>query len=126
MYTHVWNKYLPIIKILLKRSATGDQTLDMNRIDFERAASGRKGGYKFNIEFSHGRVDNMIKSSPIACDLAAVLLRDDSIKDLFRKNDYQVSLNTKFQLAIKHTSLPQPTDTVEGSETASAEKEALA
>ena len=39
MYTHIWKKYLPIIRILLKKSITESQVLDLNRIDFERASS---------------------------------------------------------------------------------------
>ena len=104
MYTQVWTKYLPIIRILLKRSATGEQTLDMNRIDFERAGSGRKAGYKFTIEFRKGRVSNLISSSPLASNLAAVLLQDGVVKDLFQKGDYDISLNTRFQLHIKNLS----------------------
>ena len=52
MYNHIWKKYLPIIKILLKKSISEDQILDLNRIDFERAGTGRKAGYKFKIEFT--------------------------------------------------------------------------
>ena len=36
MYTQIWNKYLPIIRILLKRSTGSDQTLNLNATDFER------------------------------------------------------------------------------------------
>lgn len=107
MYTQVWTKYLPIIRILLKRSATAEQTLDMNRIDFERAGSGRKAGYKFIIEFRKGRVSNLISSSPLASNLAAVLLQDPVVKDLFLKVDYDISLNTRFQLHIKNLSAEQ-------------------
>jgi hypothetical protein len=108
MYTQVWTKYLPIIRILLKRTATGEQTLDMNRIDFERAGSGRKAGYKFTIEFRKGRVSNLISSSPLASNLAAVLLGDPVIKELFQKVDYDISLNTRFQLHLKNLSPDQP------------------
>ena len=107
MYTQVWTKYLPIIRILLKRSATEEQSLDMNRIDFERAGSGRKAGYKFTIEFRKGRVSNLISSSPLASNLAAVLLQDPVVKDLFQKIDYDISLNTRFQLHIKNLSTEQ-------------------
>ena len=107
MYTHIWQKYLPIIKILLKRSAVSEQTLDLNRIDFERAGSGRKAGYKFNIEFSKGRVTNVISGSPLASDLAAVIQQDGIMKTLLSDNDYQITLNTKFQLGIKNCT-PQP------------------
>ncbi len=107
MYTHIWLKYLPIIKILMKRSASGDQNLDLNRIDFERAGTGRKSGYKFTIELTNGRVANVISNSPLAPDLATVILQDDVIKSLLTNNNYQVSLNTRFQLSIKNVS-PQP------------------
>lgn len=102
----VWGKYLPIIKILMKRAATGDQKLDMNRIDFERVGSGRKAGYKFNIEFVKGRVDNMISGVPMASQLATVLLQDETAKQLLLKNDYNISMNTKFQLGIKYVPIP--------------------
>ena len=107
MYTQVWTKYLPIIRILLKRSATGEQTLDMNRIDFERAGSGRKAGYKFTIELRKGRVSNLISSSPLATNLATVLTQDPVVKELFQKNDYNISLNTKFQLHLKNLTSEQ-------------------
>lgn len=117
MYTHIWNKYLPIIKILLKRSAGGDQTLDLNRIDFERAGSGRKAGYKFNIDFSKGKVTNVISGSQLASDLAVVLQQDGILKNLLSEHDYQLVLSTKFQLSIKNVS-PKPELVLEEAETA--------
>lgn len=114
MYTHIWLKYLPIVKILMKRSSSGDQTLDLNRIDFERAGTGRKAGYKFTIEFTNGRVANVISNSPLAPDLATVILQDETIKSLLTSNNYQVSLNTRFQLSIKNvSSQPEGKDGIE-------------
>ena|SRR5438105_1288951 len=107
MYTHIWLKYLPIIRILMKKSAVGDQTLNLNRGDFEKAGIARKAGYKFTIEYTNGRVANVISTSQLALDLAAVMLEDATIKNLFSINNYQVSLNTKFQLSIKNCT-PQP------------------
>ncbi|MES2003757.1 MAG: hypothetical protein V4450_04495 [Bacteroidota bacterium] len=101
MYTQIWSKYLPIIKILLKRTANGDQVLDLNRIDFERAGSGRKAGYKFSINFTKGRVSNIISGSPLASDLAFVMLEDANVKAILLENHFTVSLNTKFQLSLK-------------------------
>lgn len=65
MYNHIWKKYLPFINIQLKKSAGGDQVLNLNRVDFERAGTGRKAGYKFTIEFTEGRVSNVISNSPL-------------------------------------------------------------
>ncbi len=104
MYNHIWKKYLPIIKILMKKSASGDQVLDLNRVDFERAGTGRKAGYKFTIEFTDGKVGNVISGSALAMHLAAVILEDDGAKQIINENNYEISLNTKFQLSIKNAS----------------------
>lgn len=101
MYNHIWRKYLPIIKILLKKSRTEEQVLALNRVDFEKAGTGRKAGYKFNIELTDGKVGNVISGSPLAMNLAEVILEDQSAKDILAENNFEVSLNTKFQLTIK-------------------------
>lgn len=102
MYNHIWKKYLPIIRILMKKSVSGDQVLDLNRVDFERAGTGRKAGYKFTIEFTDGKVGNVISGSALAMHLAAVILEDDGAKQIINENNYEISLNTKFQLSIKN------------------------
>jgi hypothetical protein len=102
MYAQIWTKYLPIIRILLKRTKQEGQVLDLNRIDFERMGSGRKAGYKFTIEFTKGRVSNLISSSALASDLATVMLEDKATKEFLDGGEYTVSLNTKFQLLIKN------------------------
>ena len=107
MYTYIWNKYLPVIRILLKKSATGDQLLSLNRDDFERAGTGRKAGYKFNIDFADGKVSNVISGSSLASHLAAAMLEDDATKVVLKTGHFQVILNTKFQLTIKNIT-PQP------------------
>lgn len=102
MYNHIWKKYLPIIKILMKKSATEEQVLNLNRVDFERAGTGRKAGYKFTIEFKDGKVGNVISGSPLAMHLAQVVLEDDGARQILEDNNYEVSLNTKFQLTIQN------------------------
>jgi hypothetical protein len=103
MYNHIWKKYLPIIKILMKKSVSGeDQLLALNRIDFERAGTGRKAGYKFKIEFIDGKVGNVISGSTLAMHLAQVIIEDDAAKQILVEHNFEISLNTKFQLIIKN------------------------
>ncbi len=109
MYNHIWKKYLPIIKILMKKSATEDQVLDLNRVDFERAGTGRKAGYKFTIEFTDGKVGNVISGSTLAMHLASVVLEDDGARQILQNNNYEVSLSTKFQLSIKNVTPAETT-----------------
>jgi hypothetical protein len=102
MYNHIWKKYLPIIRILMKKSVGAEQVLDLNKIDFERAGTGRKAGYKFKIEFTDGRIGNVISSSALASQLAQVILEDEGAVHILEENNFEVLLNTKFQLTIRN------------------------
>lgn len=114
MYTQVWAKYLPIIKILLKKSITADQELALNRIDFEKLGIARKAGYKFTISFEEGKAGNTIGGIQLARDLATVLLENNDTKYLFKHNTYEVTLTTKFVLQIiNKTKNPVPLPTAE-------------
>jgi hypothetical protein len=103
MYTHIWKKYLPIVRILMKKSIAEPQVLDLNRIDFERAGTARKAGYKFKIEFTDGKVGNVISGSTLAMHLAQVVLEDEAAMAILKESNFEISLNTKFQLTIKNT-----------------------
>lgn len=107
MYTQLWNKYLPIIKILLKRSATSDQSLSMDTTDFERAGINAKSGKKFSLNFANGKSTTLVSATPLAKELVDMLLQDAVIKDLFLKNEYNITMNTKFQLSISCTTPAQ-------------------
>jgi hypothetical protein len=100
MLTNVWNKYLPVIKILLKRCKSGDQVLAINQSDFDKAGLGRKTGNKFSLLFKNGKVDNVVITSPVAAELASNLLHDETVKALFAEHDYSIAMNTKYQLHI--------------------------
>src|SRR5690349_21088145 len=101
MYTQTWSKYLPVLRILLKRSSANEQTFTVNTIDFTRAGAARKSGYKFSIIFNDGRAENGISQSALAKDLIDTLLEDDVVKDLFSHNNYNILMNSKFQISIK-------------------------
>jgi hypothetical protein len=107
MFTQTWNKYLPIIKILMKRSSTGPQTLDMNQTDFQRAAGGRKVKFTFTVVLHKGRIQNITSPPPLARELSIILQEDDMTRKLVRQQDYEFSLNSGFQLTIKNNAQPE-------------------
>jgi hypothetical protein len=101
MYAHTWKKYLPVIRLLLKKSAAGEQVVTLNRIDFENQGRSRKPSCSFNVEFENGRLRS-IKTAVNPRDLLDVLLLDDAAKSLLRAHHYAVSLNSDFQLKIRN------------------------
>jgi hypothetical protein len=106
MYANVWSKYLPIIRIVMKRSITAEQILALNAPDFERAGMKRKSGYKFSFALKEGKIKNVIIDLPLASSLAAVLLEDKAVRELIQTNEFHFALSPKYELTIRH--IPQP------------------
>lgn len=109
MFSQTWKKYLPVITILIKRSATAEQTLSLNNTDFERAAGGRKIKFNFtHLQLNKGRINTEVKHSPVAKELSVILQEDDTIKSLIADQYLEFSLNSSLQLLIKNnTPLPE-------------------
>jgi hypothetical protein len=109
MFTQTWKKYVPVIVILLKRSASGEQTLRVNQTDFERAAGGRKVKYSFsNLQLNKGRINTSVKHMPLARELAEVLQEDIAIKRILVNYQFEFSLSTDFILTIKNNTPAEP------------------
>ncbi len=101
-YASVWSKYLPIIRILMKRAAVAEQTLIMNRIDFEKAGGTRKAGYKFTISFIKAKPDIILAANEMIQSFITAILEDEMIKQQMLKSDYTFSFSGKFELQIRH------------------------
>jgi len=101
MYTHIWSKYISVIRILLKRAANEPQSLQLNISDFEKTGPQKKTGFKFTLEFRNGRVDNLAGLSNPAKELSSVLLLDPVISDLLEQREYHLTMTSKFVLGIQ-------------------------
>ncbi len=103
MFIQTWNKYLPVIRILLKRSVNAEQMLDMNQSDFQRAAGGKKVKFTFSVSVINGRLSGIGNPTPLAKDLIAVLQQDDTTQKFLKQNEFEFTMNSNFQLLIKNT-----------------------
>ncbi|HRO45449.1 hypothetical protein [Agriterribacter sp.] len=103
MFTQTWKKYLPVIAILLKRSASAEQTLSLNHTDFERATGGRKIKFSFSqLQLNKGRINLAIKQAAVAKELAELLREDALTKKIIAGQYLEFALNNNFQLSIKN------------------------
>lgn len=109
-YIAVWNKYLSVIRILLKKSASAEQNLVMNRIDFERAGGSRKSGYKFVVNFVDGKPDALFSGNDLVQTFIAALLSDEVIHDHLLKYNYTFTFTSKYQLQIKNNNSLKQTE----------------
>jgi hypothetical protein len=117
-FFHTWVKYMPIIRILLKRSLKEDQKLEMNSIDFVRAAGGRKVKFDFSFSLLNGRLETLELPTPLGRDLIDALNEDKVSSQFVKTNRLQFSMNKNFELVIKNT-----TPTAEPQEVAQPEKD---
>lgn len=103
MFVQTWNKYLPVIKILLKRSLTAEQKLSLNKTDFERAAGGKKAKLTFSLSLIKGWIDGKRTAPPpVARDLVTVLQEDATTNKFIREHELEFSLGSSFQLVIRN------------------------
>ena len=79
-YLQTWKKYIPVIRLYLKKSVTEDQQFKLNITDFESAGDRGKSGYTFNLQMENGKVTNNISGSAVARDLFELLKADEVIK----------------------------------------------
>lgn len=113
MFFQTWNKYLPVIRILLKRSANSEQALSMNQSDFERAAGGKKVKFTFSITLANGRLVRHESVTTVAHDLIAVLQQDDVASKFLGKKEIELTMTNSFQLLIRNSPTLQVSTTAE-------------
>jgi hypothetical protein len=102
-YLTTWRKYIPVIRLHLKKSLTEDQSFKLNITDFESAGDRGKSGYTFSLTMDNGKVTNNISGSAVARDLYEALKTDETIKAMLQDKSVKISVGKSFVLSIKTT-----------------------
>jgi hypothetical protein len=100
-YLQTWKKYIPVIRLYLKKSLNEDQQFKLNITDFESAGDRGKAGYTFNLQMENGKVSNNISGSAVARDLFELLKADEVIKAFLQEKSVKISVGKSFMLTIK-------------------------
>lgn len=104
MNPSLWKKYLPIIRILIKRTHQSEQVFDLNATDFLPAGPAKKGTQRFSLQLRHGMVVQHTGTQVLAGDLARIMAEDEVLKAFLAEGHFQFNLNTKHQLSIRRLS----------------------
>ena len=114
MFLQTWKKYLPVIILLMKRSDKGDQVLDMNYTDFQRATGGKKTKLTFSsLQLDNGRTNYDANNTQLAKDLILVLQENEQTGSMLRQKQFEFSVNANFQLTIRNTTVIEEKEVVE-------------
>ena len=104
-YLTTWKRYMPVIRLHIKKSLTEDQQFKLNITDFESAGDRGKSGYTFNITMENGKVVNNISGSAVARDLYEAIKTDETVNALLQNKSVKISVGKTFMLSIKTTHL---------------------
>ncbi len=100
-FAGVWKRYMPAIRILIKKAIAEEQVITINQSDIEKAVGIKKSGYRFSINFIKDKPELLYSNNDIAQGYITALAEDEIIKEYLRNNDYTFSFNSKYQLQIK-------------------------
>lgn len=100
-YIAIWQRYLPVIRLFIKKSANEEQKLTLNKTDFESIGDRKTAGYTFNIVIENGKVTNTVQA--IGRDLFEVMQNDSAIKDLLKEKIVKISVGKSHVMTIKTT-----------------------
>jgi len=76
----LWTKYLPAIRILLKKAVTEEQQITLSKIELQSLDARKNVNFSFNLEISNGKVENSMGVPPLGKDLFNVLNGDLLVK----------------------------------------------
>ncbi len=100
-YIPLWKRFLPVIKIQLKKSLIKTETLQMNQTNFTATGDRESSGYTFNLEIEKGKVKNDISGTAVARDLYAVLNDDSALKEFFQDKHLKISMGKRFIVSFR-------------------------
>ena len=72
----LWTKYLPAIRILLKKAVNEEQQFNLSKIELQAVDNRKNVNLSFNLEISNGKVESSLGISPMGKDLFNVLNSD--------------------------------------------------
>ncbi len=72
----LWTKYLPAIRILLKKAVNEEQQFTLSKIELQAVDNRKNVNFSFNLEISNGKVESGLGISPMGKDLFNVLNGD--------------------------------------------------
>jgi len=97
----LWTKYLPVIRILLKKSVNGEQQVSLGKMELRSVDNRKNANYSFNLEISKGKVENRIGSAAIGKDLFTVLNNDSMANDFMNNKTINIRMGNASLMTIK-------------------------
>jgi hypothetical protein len=83
-YLALWTKYLPAIRILLKKAVNEKQQITVSKMELQSIDNRKNVNFAFDLEISNGKVENSLAVHAIGKDLFNVLTGDALVRQFMR------------------------------------------
>ena len=107
VYTQLWKKYLPVIRLLLKKTADGDQKLQIYKHEFVSTGAKNKLGYIFNLEIVNGKAINKSAVLASSFDMLNVLNDNNLTAEWLKGKTVKISVNKACELTLHQEIKPE-------------------
>jgi|SRR5450432_290321 hypothetical protein len=97
----LWTKYLPVIRILLKRSINEEQQVSLGKMELQSVDNRKNANYSFNMAITKGKVENNIGTTAISKDLFYVLSQDSMVSSFMNDKSITIQMTRAAQLTLK-------------------------
>jgi hypothetical protein len=110
VYTQLWKKYLPVIRLLLKKTAETDQKLQIYKHEFASTGAKNKLGYIFNLEIVNGKAVNKSSAIAVSFDLLNVLNDNALTSEWLKGKSVKISVNKACELTMIYIDKPDASE----------------
>lgn len=100
-YSHIWNKYRPVILRLMVDSENGPQHYSFSDHEFTRVFPKKRDSLAFILFLHRSKALNNIKSSPLAQSLLAMLRESKTVERLTEDLTFEFMLDDKFLFHVR-------------------------
>jgi hypothetical protein len=101
MYTQLWKKYLPVIRLLLKKTTDGPQKLQLYKHEFESTGARNKLGYIFSLELVNGKPINKSAATAVSNDLYRLLTDNEATSTWLKDQSIKINVAKSCELTIQ-------------------------
>ena len=100
-YLQFWKKYLPVIRLLLKKTSSGEQKLQLYKHEFEKTGARNKLGYVFTLDVANGKAINGSTKTASASDLFDVMMENEAVAEWLRTQHVRISVNRACEMVMQ-------------------------
>ena len=97
----LWTKYLPAIRILLKKAVNEEQQFTLSKIELQAVDNRKNVNFSFNLEISNGKVESGLGVSQMGKDLFNVLNSDQLVRKFMLDKKIMIQMTRSSLLTFK-------------------------